>query len=990
VIPLPGPLRLTPTFPFVGRSRERAVLTTLMPRAVGEGQRVALIGGEPGSGKSRLVREVAHVMAAEDVLVLYGACDAVVHTPYRPFVEALDHLVRTSDDEALRQDLGTGGGELTRLLPDLPLRVGSLPRPVSADQDTERHRLHTAVTDVLMSACERQPMLLVIEDGHWADTATLLLLRHLAKAAGGARLLIVATFRDTEADVPAELSDALADLRRTDGITRLHLEGLSPAEVADFLRQASGGEAGTELSVLAGTISELTGGNAFLMTELWRELLDTGTLELVGGEARLTRPLEALGSPESVREVVSQRLSRLEASTAGLLEVAAVIGPEFEVDVLRHASGLDDAELFAALDQAAGSAMIAEVPPRGIAYRFTHELVRRALYDRLAPIRRAELHLRVGEALELVYGLAPARVLPGLAYHFAAAAPVGGRRKAIEYNVLAARAAMTSLAFDEASARLRTALDLGIERDTDRANVLLAFGAALFRAGRFLDTLDAYRAAADIGRELEDAELFAHAAVGFENTCWRPGAIDQGALELLEEASAMLDAGDSELRVMLLSGLGRALAFLGNHERATVVQRNAIAMARRLSDRPGLAHVLTRAYWTKGANTLDEILDMVTEARDIASELGDIEMQAEASEWRLAALIALGELTTARRELAQVLELAHRMRQPFVIHVAEHYASAIALADGRLRDAEEAAERSREWSQLLTGRDASGVYGVQMFGLRREQGRLAELAPVLRVLAAADKSGGSWTPGLVALLAELGMHDELRRELAQLRARGLDHLRQTLWLASLTYLTDAVAVAGDEVFAELLYPELTPHAGQNVMIGHGVASYGSADRYLGMLAAALGEWEQAEGHFEAALEQNRQMGAATWLAHSSYEYARMLLARRGAGDEERAASLLGEARELAESIGMPTLLGRIGSLKTPVASGPRLPDGLSARELEILQLVARGLSNRDIGATLYISEHTAANHIRSILRKTGCANRTEAATYAHSHGLVEA
>ena len=148
-----------------------------------------------------------------------------------------------------------------------------------------------------------------------------------------------------------------------------------------------------------------------MMTELWRALLETGTLELVNGEARLTRPLEALGSPESVREVVSQRLSRLEAQTAELLEVAAVAGPEFEVDVLRRAGGLDEAELFAALDQATRSAMIAEVPPRGVAYRFTHELVRRALYDRLAPIRRAELHLRVlpGGAELAVARSAPAR-----------------------------------------------------------------------------------------------------------------------------------------------------------------------------------------------------------------------------------------------------------------------------------------------------------------------------------------------------------------------------------------------------------------------------------------------------------------------------------------------------------------------------------------------------------------------------------------------------
>src|SRR5215211_9182741 len=167
---LPGPLRLTPSFPFVGRSRELAALKTLLRAAGSEGGRVALLAGEPGSGKSRLVRELAQDAAAgDDVLVLYGACDAVVRTPYGPFVTALDQLVRATEPDVLRADLGTGGGELARLLPDLPQRVGELPAPAPGDPDTERHRLHTAVADLLASVSRRHGMLLALEDLHWAD-----------------------------------------------------------------------------------------------------------------------------------------------------------------------------------------------------------------------------------------------------------------------------------------------------------------------------------------------------------------------------------------------------------------------------------------------------------------------------------------------------------------------------------------------------------------------------------------------------------------------------------------------------------------------------------------------------------------------------------------------------------------------------------------------------------------------------------------------------
>ena len=410
-------------------------------------------------------------------------------------------------------------------------------------------------------------------------------------------------------------------------------------------------------------------------------------------------------------------------------------------------------------------------------------------------------------------------------------------------------------------------------------------------------------------------------------------------------------------------------------------------MARGLGDRAGLATVLMRSYWARGTSSLREILEMLTEATEIAESLGNTEIRAEAMAWRVPTFVALGDIDSARLEVTALRETAEQTAQPFMHHVAEHYASAIALGDGRLAEAEAAANRSHEWSRLLTGRDPSGVYGIQMFSVRREQGRLAELAPVVRILAGESRDGGPWRPGLITVLIELGMEDEAREELGQLADQGLDRLRASLWLASLTYLTDACAALGEERLAAVVYPELEPLAGANVMIGHLVAFYGAADRYLGMLATTLGEWDRAGEHFESAIELNRRMGADTWLAHSAYEYARLLL-KSPNGDRARAAALLNEAAELAERIGMATLLARAKSLGSAAPTG--LPDGLSAREAQILRLVARGLSNREIGAELQISEHTAANHMRSILRKTDCANRTEAASYAHRHGLIEA
>jgi DNA-binding SARP family transcriptional activator/DNA-binding CsgD family transcriptional regulator len=1011
VLQLPGQIRLVPPYPFVGRSRELATLRTLVPRVGAEGRRIALVGGEAGSGKSRLVREFAHEVAAEDVLVLYGACDAVVRTPYRPFIEALDHLVRVTEVDLLRADLGPTGGELTRLLPDLALRVGELSAPITADPDTERHRLHTAVTDVLTSAARRQPLLVVVEDGHWADTPTLLLLRHLTRAATDARILVLATFRDTEADVPTELADALTELRRSDDVVRLRLRGLSESEIAEFLRSAAGATDAVPPG-LARAIRDLTEGNPFLLCELWRTLAETEAFEIVGSTIRLTRPLEKIATPESVREVVRQRVSRLPPTTRDLLEVASVVGPEFALEILPRAGaeplgaalpsayGRSAAATYAApellgragnlaaleaLEPAERSGIIEEIPSHSLAYRFTHELVRRALYDRLSGPRRAELHLRIGEALEATHRSPSARVLADLAHHFSVAAPLGGRDRAVEYNLLAAEAAAAALAFDEAAARLRTALDLGIDDERRQAEVRLELGGACVRAGESLESIQVYREAAEIARRVGDGELLARAAVGFEEACWRPGMLDRDAVGLLQEASSALPGGDSAFRVRVLAGLARALASQGDHSRGAIVRANAIEMARRIDDRQGLATVLMHAYWARGATPLGDVLEMLTESRDLAAEMGDIEIQAQAMEWRVLPLMALGDIKAAREELATVTEMAERVRQPFILYIAEQHSSAIALLEGRLRDAETAAERSREWGRLLRGRDASATYGIQMFAIRREQGRLGEIAPVARSLAVGNQGDRAWRPAFAALLAELGMEEEVERELAQVRREGLDALRQSLWLGSLIYLTDACSAIGDEELAALVYPELAPFAGTNIMIGSGVAFCGAADRYLGMLAATLGDTERANHHFAAALELDRRMGATTWLAHTCYEYGRMLQSN---GESERAEPLLAEAAALADRVGMPALLARIDRPRLVRTKTGRLPHGLSMREADVLLLVARGLSNREIGAALSISKHTAANHVKNILRKTGCANRTDAASYAHQHGLV--
>lgn len=946
---------------------------------------MALVSGEPGSGKSRLVRELATGLAQEGTLVLYGACDAVVTTPYGPFVEALDFLVRGRDPSTLRADLGSSGGELARLLPDLPDLVGDLPPPLAADADAERHRLHTAITDLLTAIGARAPVLLVLEDVHWADAPSLLLVRHLVRAGTDARMLLVATFRDLETDMSTPLSETLVDVARSEGVVRVRLGGLSDDEVSEFVHLATGADATREM---AEAILGLTDGNAFLLTELWRDLVHSEALEVGPLAVRLRLPIDDIGTPETVREVVTHRLARLAPTTGDVLELGAIIGAEFELDTVRRAAGLEEGDLLDAIDEAVSSGLVQEAPKRGLAYRFSHELVRRSVSDRVSAPRRAGLHLRVARALENAPSPGGGRGrLAALAHHYSGAAPVGGRERAVSYNLLAAESASAALSFDEAAERLRTALALGVDDCRERGTVQLDLGDACHRAGRSLEALDAFRDAAAIGRALRDTELLARAAIGFEEACWRPAIHDEGAVELLGEAVAAFAEEPSELRVRLLGALTRALDFTGEYAVAAQVRDEATAMARARGDRAALGWVLSSSYWSRGARSTEEIHEMLTEAVQIGEELGDVEIRAEALWWLVPSLVGLCDHVAAHDALARLFDLARALHEPFRLHVAEHYASALALCDGDLAGAEAAALRSREWSRLLTGRDASSVHGIQMFGIRREQGRLAELAPVVRVLAASAR-GSAWVPGLSALLADLGMESDARRELARLRAEGLDVRRHRLWLGTLTYLADAASAVGDAETAAVVYPELAPYSGTNIQIGHLVACHGSADRHLGMLAAVLGDWERAEEHFKAAIALNQRLGAKTWLAHTLLEHARMLLSRSSGNDRAQAAARLGQTVQLAQELGLVSVLAKVSALGAAVDTAPPLPDGLTAREVEILARVADGRSNREIGKELFISEHTVANHVRSILRKTSCANRTEAATYANRRGLV--
>ncbi|MGH9011879.1 MAG: ATP-binding protein, partial [Acidimicrobiia bacterium] len=480
-LPLPPFLDRSHLWSFVGRDREYEALRVLWKEAVGGQRKVALLGGEPGVGKTRLVEELAGAVHAEGAVVLAGRCDEDLAVPYQPFAEALRHFADHADDASprgLAGRLGRYGGDLARLVPEIAERVPDLPPALRSDPDSERYRLFEAVAGWVAALAEGDgPVLFVVDDLQWAAKPTLLMLRHLIAATGTRRLLIMATYRDTDLRPGGAVTELLADLRREEQVERFSLAGLGEEGVRDFLAAAAGHDLQASDIEVARAVHAETAGNPFFVGEVLRHLRESGVILRSEGRWVNGVPATDLGIPAGVREVVERRLRRLSEASNNVLRTAAVLGVEFDFDVLRRMQGLADAldyeALLGAIEEAVAARLVAEVPSaKGgpIRFRFSHNLVRETLYDGLSAARRQVIHGRAALASEAVHGDSLDAHLPALAYHFGSAGAAGDPAKAVDYARRAGDQAMARLAFesaaafyDEALAALSVAPSLGGE-----------------------------------------------------------------------------------------------------------------------------------------------------------------------------------------------------------------------------------------------------------------------------------------------------------------------------------------------------------------------------------------------------------------------------------------------------------------------------------------------------------------------------------------------
>jgi DNA-binding CsgD family transcriptional regulator len=982
------PGRTTRT-PFIGRQRELAALMERL-RAAGRGDgSVVLISGEPGVGKTRLLAELVERSRSEGWRALAGrAYETEGLPPYVPFIEALTAFVRAAADDELRAALGGGAADIALLVPEIAARLPELPALPPRSPEAARYQLFERVAETLVAiARSGGGLLLTLDDVQWADRPSLLLLEHVARRLDAAPLLIAAAYRTTTVDRDHPLTATLAALSREGVAEHVPLAPFTATETAAAVEALAGV---TPSEAVVRLIYGQTAGNAFFVGEVAQHLRaeghDLGAATAAAGWA----------VPESVRQVIRGRLARLGAETNRLLESAAVLGDGFAADVLGATSGLGPAPLMEAFDEALRAGMLREA---GDGYRFGHDLLRQTVYNDLNLHRRQALHLHAAVALEQQPGESRER-LAALATHYRLAGTVADPVKVLSFARRAGEAAMAVFAWEEAVGHFRAAVEAserqGALPSQVRCDLLLTLGeaqrlAALITPG----AIETFLRALDTARAMGSAEHMARAALGYGEYRLNPHLTRQ--LAVLEEALTALEEADHPLRARVMGLIAECLVWgtesgpiePSARERAERLSAAAVAMARRLGDPDTLGYTLNeRQHVLWGPAHDGERLTLGEEMVQLAGD--DPELALKGCRWRAISFLEQGDAAGFDRELARYAQLAERthLRTHVWYHALWCTTRAILIGD---RD------EAVRWSQraLTIREDAPQMAQLHAFALRRAWDSPEDLEQTLAAIRALVDQR---VPGVLAhvsvLLCDLGRTEEARAAFEQLAADEFGAVAGGHWgePAILAMVAETCAALDDGGRAEALYRRLLRYRGRCLLLNLAYICFGAADHYLGLLASAMGRFDEAERCFEAAIAFHTRMIAPPLVARSRRAYAAMLLRRARPADVVRAHRLLDEVVAVYRALGMERWATEAEALRAGLSrTAPTATtlDGLSAREIEVLRLLAAGKSNPEIAEALVISLNTVYRHVAHIFQKIGVANRVEAAAYAHRQGLVE-
>jgi DNA-binding NarL/FixJ family response regulator len=982
--------------PFVGRERELDELLGHLGSAQGGQGGVVLLAGEPGIGKTRLLLELANRARAQGGIVLFGrAYESDGVPPYLPFTEALRDYVRACPLDQLKSQLGDGGPEVALLVRDVRVHLPDLPESQSLGANEDRYRLFEAVSDFLLNIarCGALGVLLCLDDLHWADKPTLLLLQHLVRKLLPAPILIVGTYRTVEVDRTHPLFDMLAELSREHRYWRLVLASFTPEEAGTYITEIAGAAAAP--SVVKAIYRE-TEGNPFFVGEVVRQLLSEGR-----DLASPSGAVEEWHVPEGARQVIGKRLLRLSTDANQLLQTGAVLGEGFGLDALGAISGVGgaapvDGSLADALDEALRSGLLRE---EGQGYHFSHALVRQTVYGELNLLRRQQLHLQAAEGIERIHARNLEPHLAELAYHFSQAGAAVAD-KAVSYAARAGKRAQSVFAYEEAARFYEMALEALDGEDAPnvgrRCDLLLDLAEAqmaLAEPRRVVEHLAPE--ALDLAEQHADAPRASRACLMALEALHRdaPRNTETPDWRIWAQRADGYAASGSPDRAYADVAMARAAIASGDRVQAIALLERALALARTLDD-PELLFTcawqaiyseLTPAHWRRSVALAAEF---VARARDRVHSrtIGQI------LEMGGAALFAQGDLDGAEQAWRELGELAARTHDAFTQINAMSYEGLLALVDGRLEEAVDTARR-------IVAR--GGELGSPRLAAQFANGRCGRAFLYLGWVDELEAISGpnlNW-PFKPQMAARRGRVAEARTLLWDGLQRYTFHdpSAVTERVEYLLMLLEAAVLIQDHDAAQLLAvwladsPLVSPY-GYVICIA----------RQRGAAAALLGHRAEARRSYEQALEAATRLRFRPELALTHLQLAELLLdvargvRREARGKEEQREALahLDLAIDELQAMHMQPALEQALALRAGHARPPsphpqpRFPNGLSTREVEVLRLIATGRSNQQIADGLVISLNTVIRHVSHIFAKTGVANRAEAAVYATRHGLA--
>lgn len=908
-VPLPPRLALRSSVAFVGRQAERDTLAGAWKSAQQGERQVVFLAGEPGIGKTRLATEIALAAHREGGVVLLGTCDEDLGLPYQPFVEALRHLVTTAPVEELTGALAERGGELVRLIPELPRLVPGLPPPQSADPEAERYLLFSAVADAIAAMSRRRPIVLLLDDLHWATKPTTLMLKHLVRSTESRAILLIGTYRDSDIGRDHPLAELLADLRREPDVGRVALRGLSDRESVRLMESFAGHDLEGAILDLARAVHEEADGSPFFMRELVRHLTEAGELVRVGDRWTYGGDLSSLGIPDSVREVIGRRLSRLPASVEEVLKSASVIGRQFDIAVLAALADRPRQGVLQALEEAQRAALVREVAGSPGRFTFAHALIRDTLYDEMGQARRMEAHRTVAEAMEALTGGHDETYQAELAYHWLAATPVVGVviddvAKAAGYAETAGRRAMASLAYEEAVHHFEGALRaVRLTEDRERrAGLLVSLGEAQRCAGHpaHRETLlEAGRLAIELG----DGQLAARAALANQRGFYsRYAGVDTERVAALEGALETIGPEPTPVRSRLLANLASELHFADASRRAEVA-REAVAIARAVRDPLTLAQALGANWFATWGTSDDERTALADELSELANRLSDRSIQFEAAVAVFLTAQCEGDTGRASGALETCVRMAEELGQPALRWRAAYFRAHFAMLSEPFEAVERLAGESRRLGEAAAQPEAVAFGWAPMIIMRFWRGDAQAAFELSTAALARFPQAYSFRLTTAWSQALLGRLDEARVAMDGLWGDDFSGLpRDSLWLLHMDFSARIACLLGDDASAGRLYTMLLPH--RSSMVASQTIWFEPVALVLGLVATHLGHYDEAETHFRRAWEALERIGRPPTLVHNGLEWARMLARRAGSGDAQEARSLLEAARIHARQLDM--------------------------------------------------------------------------------------